>query len=296
MKPLGLIAGEGVFPILVARGAGAAGRKVICVGLHGNCWPELRAETDHFQEAGILRIGKWIHILRAQGCDEVIIVGRVKKSLMYDRWRYFRYIPDWRTVRMWFGRLRHDKRPRAVLDAMADETGLGRDNALGFDPVLQRSALHRRRADDASAHGRPVDRYALRLGDLPHHQPPGHRAGHRRDQPRHHRRRGPGRHQRHDRARRPALQNRRLDHDQGRQRPGRLPSWTCRPSAPPPSRSFMPAGAGCLVLEAGKTIILERTKTLELADRYKIAIVGYDPSDRDCCRAPAQPRPAEGAP
>ena len=40
------------------------------------------------------------------------------------------------------------------------------------------------------------------------------------------------------------------------------------------------AGAGCLVLEAGKTILLERTKTLELADRYKIAVVGYDPSDQ----------------
>ncbi len=35
------------------------------------------------------------------------------------------------------------------------------------------------------------------------------------------------------------------------------------------------AGAVCLVLEAGKTIMLERQKVLELADRYKIAIVGY---------------------
>ena len=30
MGPLGLIAGEGVFPLLVARGARAAGRKVVC--------------------------------------------------------------------------------------------------------------------------------------------------------------------------------------------------------------------------------------------------------------------------
>ena len=36
------------------------------------------------------------------------------------------------------------------------------------------------------------------------------------------------------------------------------------------------AGAGCLVLEPGKTIILERNKVMELADRYKIAIVGYN--------------------
>jgi DUF1009 family protein len=30
------------------------------------------------------------------------------------------------------------------------------------------------------------------------------------------------------------------------------------------------------VLEPGKTILLEKPKVLELADRYKIAIVGYD--------------------
>ena len=39
------------------------------------------------------------------------------------------------------------------------------------------------------------------------------------------------------------------------------------------------AGAACLVLEPGKTIILERAKVMELADRYKIAIVGYNGSD-----------------
>ena len=36
--------------------------------------------------------------------------------------------------------------------------------------------------------------------------------------------------------------------------------------------------AGCIVLEAGKTILLEKQKVLELADRYKIAVVGWDES------------------
>jgi len=35
------------------------------------------------------------------------------------------------------------------------------------------------------------------------------------------------------------------------------------------------ARAGCVVLEAGKTILLEKQKVLELADRCKIAVVGY---------------------
>jgi DUF1009 family protein len=36
------------------------------------------------------------------------------------------------------------------------------------------------------------------------------------------------------------------------------------------------AKAACVVLEPGKTIILEKQKVLELADRFKIAVVGYE--------------------
>ena len=36
------------------------------------------------------------------------------------------------------------------------------------------------------------------------------------------------------------------------------------------------AGAACLCVEAGKVILLEKQKVIELADRYKIAVVGYD--------------------
>jgi hypothetical protein len=39
------------------------------------------------------------------------------------------------------------------------------------------------------------------------------------------------------------------------------------------------ARAGCLVLEPGKTILLEKQKVLDLADKYKIAVVGYSGGD-----------------
>jgi UDP-2,3-diacylglucosamine hydrolase len=35
------------------------------------------------------------------------------------------------------------------------------------------------------------------------------------------------------------------------------------------------ARAGCLVLDPGTTILLEKAKVLEMADRLKIAVVGY---------------------
>ena len=39
------------------------------------------------------------------------------------------------------------------------------------------------------------------------------------------------------------------------------------------------ARCGCVVLEVGKTVLLEKTKVLELADKYGIAIVGHHPQE-----------------
>jgi DUF1009 family protein len=121
VSPLGLIAGEGAFPILVARGARAARREVICCGLGDNPAPELRHEVTHYQKVGLLRIGQWIRVLKRFGCDEAIMVGRVGKSGMYRRSRYLQYLPDLRTLRLWLTDLRHDKRDHAVLLAVVRE-------------------------------------------------------------------------------------------------------------------------------------------------------------------------------
>jgi DUF1009 family protein len=45
------------------------------------------------------------------------------------------------------------------------------------------------------------------------------------------------------------------------------------------------ARASCLVLEPGKTILLEKEKVLEMADRHKIAVVGYEAGRREDDRA-----------
>ena len=121
MEPLGLIAGEGVFPFLVARGARAAGRQVVCVALAGSALPELAVECDRFHWVSVVRLGSWIRKLRRAGCSQAIMVGRVTKTRMYDRWRYLRYIPDLRTARIWLTKLRNDHRPAAMLSAVADE-------------------------------------------------------------------------------------------------------------------------------------------------------------------------------
>jgi DUF1009 family protein len=121
LPPLGLIAGNGQLPLLVARGAKAAGRRVIAVGLRDQFDSTLPALCDEFDQAGWLRIGKWIRLLRRAGVHEAVMVGGVSKQRMHDPFKLIRQLPDLRAARLWYRRLRHDRRNAAVLAAVADE-------------------------------------------------------------------------------------------------------------------------------------------------------------------------------
>ena len=124
---LGLIAGEGRLPVLVAQGMKAAGRRVCVVGLRGHHDPSLADLCDHLVVAGVYRLGHWISGLRKHGVQRAVLAGWVSKARMHDPLRAFREIPDWRAFKLWYGRLGEDRRTAALLIALADVL---RDNGI----------------------------------------------------------------------------------------------------------------------------------------------------------------------
>jgi len=118
---IGLIAGQGQLPVLVARGMHAQGARVCAVGLRDQFVDELPGACDEFATAGIAQLGRWCRLLRGWGVTEAVMVGRVSKARMHDPLRVFRQLPDWRAAVLWYRRLRHDRRNAALLSAVADE-------------------------------------------------------------------------------------------------------------------------------------------------------------------------------
>ena len=121
VPPVGMIAGYGRPPFLVADGVRKAGRKLVVVGLRGLASPRLRDVADEFGWCGITRLGRWIAAFRSQGVREAVMIGAVKKREMYSPLRFFRYIPDVRTAWVWYFKVRKDKRDNSVLQAVAEE-------------------------------------------------------------------------------------------------------------------------------------------------------------------------------
>jgi len=123
---LGLIAGEGRLPFLIAGSAKQAGLKVICVGLANTAEPGLADEVDVFYRVGVARPGSWIRKLRKHGVSKAVMAGRVDKSKLFTPHRILRYLPDWRAFRIYYWRLRgKDKLTDSLLSATVDELATG---------------------------------------------------------------------------------------------------------------------------------------------------------------------------
>lgn len=171
-KPIGLIAGEGQLPLLTAKGIRAAGRRVVCIGLYAQYDEALPGMCDAFGTAGIVQLGKWIRLMRKWGAEDVVMVGRVKKVRMYDPLYLFKQLPDLRAIRLWFGKLRHDKRNDAILTAVADELAAHGVNLIDTTEYIPEQMAHEgvmTRTQPSAEHGKDIE-FALpvvsRMGDL----------------------------------------------------------------------------------------------------------------------------------
>ena len=120
-EPIGIIAGAGRLPFAVADGIIASGRKLVIVGISGFANPWLEGLADEFAWVGISRMSKWIRVLKRHNVRKAVMIGSVRKSNMHARFRFLRYLPDLRSAKIWYCKLRHDKRDNPVLLAVAEE-------------------------------------------------------------------------------------------------------------------------------------------------------------------------------
>jgi len=272
---LGLIAGEGRLPFLVASGVKAEGLRVICVGLAETAEPALADEVDVFYRVGLARPGSWIRKLRKHGVTRTVMVGRVAKSRLFTPWRILRYLPDWRALRIYYWRLRgKDKLTDSVLCAIADELASGgivlENSTMYCKEHLATAGVMTERQRPSSVGG-DIEfgwQIAKKLGEL-------------------------------DIGQAIAVKEREViavEAIEGTakmiERAGefcRSGGWTLIKTSKPNQdmrfdvpcvgpetiRSLAQNGGKCLVVEAGKTIIIDKPETIKLADKLGITILGH---------------------
>jgi hypothetical protein len=82
-RGLGILAGGGPFPGLVAKAAAAAGRPVFVVGFEDYAEPAVIGEFPHaFARVGAA--GRILSLLRQHNCQDLVLVGPVKRPSLMD--------------------------------------------------------------------------------------------------------------------------------------------------------------------------------------------------------------------
>jgi DUF1009 family protein len=83
-SPLGLIAGNGRFPFLVAEAAKRRGLRVVLVKLKEETDPGLEALADETHEVSLGQLGACIAALRKSGVQEAIMAGQVRHRQIFS--------------------------------------------------------------------------------------------------------------------------------------------------------------------------------------------------------------------
>ena len=159
---LGLIAGNGKFPLLVLDAARARGVEVVVAAIREEAFPEIEqhgAAVVHWLSLG--ELSKLIETFRREGVRRAIMAGQVKHKQIFSSIK-----PDWRLAKLLLSlRTRNtDALIGAVAKVLADE-GITLENSTEFlEPLLVRPGVLTRRAPDENerrdvAYGREVARH-----------------------------------------------------------------------------------------------------------------------------------------
>ena len=134
-SPLGLIAGEGQFPFLIAKGARRFDKKVVAIGFKGHTSAEIMAHVDDFKWLSLGQLGKMISWLKKKGVSEAVLAGGIHKP------KAIKIRPDLRAAKLlWRSKSKNDN---AVLGLVAEEIsqeGIQIVSPLKYAPELKMPA------------------------------------------------------------------------------------------------------------------------------------------------------------
>jgi DUF1009 family protein len=162
MERIGLIAGNGKFPILILDAARARGAEVVVAAIKEETFPEIEthgAAAVYWMSLG--ELGRLIDTFKREGVRRAIMAGQVKHKQIFSSIR-----PDWRLAKLLLslGTRNTDSLLGAVAKVLADEGITLEDSTSFLQPLLARAGVLTRRAPTEAeqkdvAYGRQVARH-----------------------------------------------------------------------------------------------------------------------------------------
>jgi len=134
-RPLGIIAGEGQFPLLVAQGARRLGRPTVGIAFKDHTRPELSMLLDQVAWLRLGQLNKVLAFLKKHEVQEVVFAGGINKPRALD------IRPDLRAAKLLFHlRNKNDNSLLQGVVSLLESEGFIPISALRFVPSLRTPA------------------------------------------------------------------------------------------------------------------------------------------------------------
>jgi UDP-2,3-diacylglucosamine hydrolase len=85
---VGLVAGEGELPTILAEAMLARGLEVVAIALSDPVYRQLQPLVHHLHCFGPGQANKIIGTLKEEGVRDLVIIGKVSKAMLFHRWRF----------------------------------------------------------------------------------------------------------------------------------------------------------------------------------------------------------------
>jgi len=100
--PIGLLAGWGDYPLLIAQALRAQGYRTCGLGIKDHADPRLAQHCDDFGWVGLARLGAAIRFFRRRGVRHATMAGKIHKVLLFRPWTLWRHFPDWTCIKAFY--------------------------------------------------------------------------------------------------------------------------------------------------------------------------------------------------
>ncbi|MEX0937857.1 MAG: UDP-2,3-diacylglucosamine diphosphatase LpxI [Pirellulales bacterium] len=139
---VGLLAGWGRYPIVVAEALKRANCHVACLGIKDHADPSLAELCDEFKWLGLAKLGGAIRFMQTHNIRHATMAGKFHKMLIYQRLAWLKHLPDWTFLATFYPHFITGTKDRkddtllgAIVGAFAQE-GIAFGPATDFAPEL----------------------------------------------------------------------------------------------------------------------------------------------------------------
>jgi len=139
---IGILAGWGNYPIIVAKALREQGAEVVGLGVKDHVDPKFIELCEHYRQIGVAQLGASLRFYRKHGVTRATMAGKLHKTLLFQKFYWLKHLPDLEFIKTFyphFVTLSRDRKDDTMLSTIVEafaNHGIHFGPATDFAPEL----------------------------------------------------------------------------------------------------------------------------------------------------------------